>query len=305
MGNRIIVAVAALIFIVYCFGVAGNIGKVPLPRYHAEVINALGEHAFSESFNHDDPRFREHIRGLARHNYLAMPANHNANFADPNQVLNEEALLKITADQPDAARHLTVVSQDEIQKLAHLGYKFAEDTNVGGTVFKAGTELDVGALTALARDGKRRDLKVSGSGVTISLQPGTMLMIIIIFIGLLCALKIILFDPLVKIIDERDAEIESGELNRREISALVKNLDAEVVEERAEIRRQRLNTIAQARRTVTDEASEIVKKAHEEARRAHELTASELRQAQKEAEEKLAQEVSPLAQQIVGKVLSA
>ena len=129
-----------------------------------------------------------------------------------------------------------------------------------------------------------------------------MLMVVLIFLGLLCALRIVLFDPLVALVDERNAEIELGQEQARENRKRAALLEQEALQKRRALRRQHMSDLVKARHAVMREADSILHEANVEAHRLRDNAHLEMKKVVAEAEKTLRGEVEGLARQILEQV---
>lgn len=304
MKQIIIVAVLAVLAC-YCYGAASCHGTMPVPQYKKVEIDLKGGDEAADAV-------KNRCRDLERENFLRVPASGDladADYAAPLKADDFEAVVK---GNPAAARAFPVVDQTAVADFANKRLSLTEDAVYNGRAYKAGQAIDRAVLADILRDAKVKEqlraggeprLKVSGHGETIAVQPGTMGMIILIFVALLCALKIILYNPLLKIMDERDEEIAAGTVHQRENAVKESVLDSQHQERRAALRRENQAALAKARHDVQMEAEGMLRQAREEARRVNEANAKEVADALQSARAELQPAVPVLAKQIIDKVL--
>lgn len=207
------------------------------------------------------------------------------------------------------ANYTTIaIPQDEVslKSLSRKGYRlrnnFQPEKSLGKHGYPAGTHLTKPVLDALIA-AKMTRVGIVGKGDIVALQPGTMLMVILIFLALVAALKGVLWDPLEKIVLERDEKISEGLAVVSDNASKEKKFADESVRLRNEARRDFMSKLGKARHEALSETHQIVEKARVEADEIRAKTVAELAALIKEAETSLQREVPALADEIVKKVL--
>lgn len=289
-----IIAVVVAVFGAYVYGVAKYHGTVPVPPLRQITLDVTEGVDWQTNPNSANER----LRALSRYRYLAVD-NNGAILAD--KILTDADFKNIA--KTERARKYPVGDQSKLLDLADRRYKLTNDIVVGATTYQAGTTVDLALLKKVFADGKLARLSISGTGETISIQPGTMLMVVLIFVALLCALKIVLFDPLLKIVDERHAEIAASAEYLRNNHHAAQGLASERGELRLKIRREHITALAAARYEVVKTADNMLKDARNEARKIHDESMHEIGEALKAAHTQLAREVPAFAKQIISKAL--
>ena len=290
MKQIIIVAIIAVLG-VYCYGVTQYHGTLPVPQYK-EISVEIPDAAFAKAH---PAEARELVRDLARARYLRVPAaGSKVDFRNPLVETDYEAFGKTAT----GVKTVKVLDQSEITALESKRLHFSADT----LTYKKGAPLDRRALEDLIQ-GKIARVAVGGHGETIAVQPGTMLMIVLIFIALLCALKIVLYDPLLKIMDERDAEITTGNSARRNNAVRQQELTDQYAAMRTQLHHEHQAELAKARGEAQALAGNVIREAREEAQKARETNAEEISAALAETRAKADGLVPALAAQMVEQVL--
>ena len=105
-----------------------------------------------------------------------------------------------------------------------------------------------------------------------------MLIVPLIFLALLAALKLIMFDPLIKIMDERSEEIASGmdqaKLNRVEVAKLA----TESKEQFDHLRREHILELSKLKHEIIIESESVIHDASAEALKIREEAHKELQE---------------------------
>lgn len=301
MKHIIIVAVLAALA-AYAYGVVKYHGTAPVPGYKVVSLDLRPA---------ADPKSgKSFLNDLARERYLAVPKDgEKINCA---ATLTEDDFAKMAARSPEQRQ---VIDQSALLEFAAKRLHFRDDVVANGHQYHGrrpgkdgqpaamtGDPITIEAAWDLALGGVAR-LPVDGHGETVAVQPGTMLMIILIFLGLFCALKIILYDPLLKIMDERDAEIAAGTASQRANAAKAAAIEARRNEKRAALRREYQHELSAARYEVQKVADGVVRAARDEARKASDENSRAIAEAAAEAKAQLAGAAPALGAEIANRVL--
>lgn len=296
MKHIIIVAVLAALA-AYAYGVVKYHGTAPVPGYKTVALDLRPA---------ADPKSgKAFLNDLARERYLAAPqAGEKPNGA---AILTEVDFAKMAQQSPEQCQ---VVDQSALLEFAAKRLHFRDDIKVNGRQYHgrrdgkemSGDPITIEAAWDLALGGVER-LPVDGHGETVAVQPGTMLMVILIFLGLFCALKIILYDPLLKIMDERDAEIAAGTASQRANAAKAAAVEALRNEKRAALRREYQHELSAARYEVQKVADGVVREARDEARKTSEENSRAIAEAAAAAKAQLAADAPALGEEIANRVL--
>lgn len=292
------------VFALYCYLATVQNGSVPVPQYlnvTIDLMNGMSQAAW----NRDPTGQKEYFRELERRS-LQPPAtgwhfSQELTFS-PDYVLKADDFRRILEAQPVTARDLPVRDPGRIIALSDKDYRLRDNIVVAGKPLLAeGSSLDKAAIDRLLAAGFS-DVRIVGKGGMVSPEAGTMLMVVLIFLGLLCALRIVLFDPLVALVDERNAEIELGQEQARENRKRAALLEQEALQKRRALRRQHMSDLVKARHAVMREADSILHEANVEAHRLRDNAHLEMKKVVAEAEKTLRGEVEGLARQILEQV---
>jgi F-type H+-transporting ATPase subunit b len=169
--------------------------------------------------------------------------------------------------------------------------------------FKGGEKLDKAMIDKLL-DASVKRVAVVGKGDPVSAQPGTMALIILIFLGLTYTLQIILWDPVLKIIDERKKEIEDGSYLVRQNRRDEIRIQEEAVKLRSDARRSYLNKLMATQNQARSEADKIYREARIEGKLMRDKAQSELNKVVDEVRGELKPQVPELAREIANQLLN-
>lgn len=123
------------------------------------------------------------------------------------------------------------------------------------------------------------------------------------FLLLVALLNVVLFKPLSKALDDRDAYVRSNQADAKERLLKAESLAKQYEKELAETRRQSQAVIAEAQADAQRIAADKVAEAQREAQAKREQTQKELDQQREAAFQSLEHEVESLGRQIMDKVL--
>ncbi len=293
------VILVAVIFVGYYWTAVRYWHLVPMPGYAVEEVDLLG--GKTPAAWAEDPTYRrEHLRHLDRSYYqptaegLTLP---DGTHLGPETVLTEEtyrALLE--AGQTE----VTLRNPAAIREMAKRNYRLRDP--MPGIGFDRGERLTKEVIDALvAADVERAP--VVGAGEMISIQFGTMLMVILIFLGLVAALQNALWDPVLALIDERRRIVEEGENRTRSNRTDALELEAEDRRLHAEVRREYMKDLSATQREAAKEADGILQKARDEAQQIRHAAHAEIERDLARAASELEKERDDLAREIAEAVL--
>ncbi len=306
MKKLIFIILVLVVFVAYCFGSAKNFGYIDLPQYVDKNIDVLGAMSIQE-WNSDKAARDERLNELVKAEYqpdkdgFHFGANHS--YA-PNHTLTEEDYINIVKEKPALAQDLSVRDPEAIIELAGMSYLVRDNVVAGNgqIIAESGELLSKSVLDKLLENRISR-IKVVGNGGVVSIETGTMLIVPLIFLALLAALKLIMFDPLVKIMDERSEEIDEGveQVSKNKVEA--EKLARESKDMFDHVRREYALTLSKTKHEIALDSESIIREASDEALKIREEAQAELHEKLVEVENTLRGMVSELAQDIVNQVI--
>ncbi len=305
MKKLIFIILVLVVFVAYCFGSAENFGFIDLPQYVDKNIDVLGGMSIQEWDSNKEAR-DERLNELVKAEY--QPDKDGFHFgADhsyaPTHTLVAADYLDIVKEKPSLAQELSVRDPEHVIELAGMSYQVRDNVIAGNgkTIAESGELLSKPVLDKLLENGIHR-IKVVGNGGVVSIETGTMLIVPLIFLALLAALKLIMFDPLVKIMDERSEEIDDGleQISKNKVDA--EKLARESKDMFDHVRREYALTLSKTKHEIALDSESVIREASDEAVKIREEAQAELHEKLVEVENTLRGMVSELAQDIVTQV---
>lgn len=305
--KKLFAIIALLIFIAFCYGSAKEAAYVALPQYQEVTLDLLGGMT-PLAWQKDPTAQNAHLRKLSAAAY--QPTTKGLNLGSvklaPDQVLTEQDFRTIIKENPSEARKLVVRDPGDILSMASMDLTLRDniiDKKNNTILIKQGVTVDKKLIDAMLGMGLVK-VRALGSGNMVAPLMGTMLMIVVIFLGLYCALRVVLFDPILVIMDERESEIEKGLETAQENHIAAQKLEEENLKLRKEARQAHLASLAADKHAVMKEADSILKDATVEAHRIRDNAHLEMREVVKKAEEELRKDIDVFAKDIVKQVLT-
>ena len=307
MKKLLFIIVVLAILVSYFFGSANNFGYIELPEYVKKDIDILGGMS-TEKWETDKAAREERLKELVRADYQPISTGYHfggESSYHKTHVLSAENYQEIVEKEPKLARKLPVRDPEGILDLAAMNY-IVRDSIIdgkGNLVVSSGSVLSKEVLDRLEGLGFTR-IRVVGTGGVVSIESGTMVLVPLIFLALLAALKLIMFDPLVKIMDERSEEIVAGVEQAKVNKVEIAKLDSESKDKFDDLRREYVLTLGKAKHKIALEAEKTIQNATDKAHAIREEAHKELAEKIKEVEAELKGNVDELAKQIVAQVIS-
>lgn len=296
-----------VLFGFYCYNSVVHYSSVPVPGYAEVKVDLFG--GLSQSRWKNDPTAQNDIiQNLALMRYqplaggLALPSGRTL---EAGHILTVDDIRRIIAEEPASlAKDLPLRDPSAMYALEDRGLTLRDNVVIGGKrLFAATTPVDKPMLDSLLSNGIK-EVRVAGRGEMVAPQSGTMLMVVLIFLALLCALDKILYKPLLTLMDERAEEVTKGqELARFNVKEQAKLTDEEQKRRRA-LRRDHISNLVKARHAVMREADAILREANVEAHRLRDNAHMEMKQTIAQAETRLRQDVDALAGAVLERLRS-
>ncbi len=299
-----IVAVVA-VFVGYCVMAYRNYTTLPLPDFRLEEVDIM---KCSRSVWESDPTYaNERVQELAAIQYqppaggLKLPTGE---VIPPDKVLSADDFDKIvrayTLSSDARVPLIALRNPEDILALAEKDYQLRNP--MPDYDLKGGEPITKEMIEFLHSRGLQR-IPVVGEGETVAIEWGTMLMTVLIFLALVFALRLIIFDPLLGILDARNAELEEGQRLAKENRQEAKRLQDERKQRLADVRRAYMKQLQDVQHEALKEADGILRKARIEGHRMRDNATKEMRKAVRETEESLMNEVPALGEEIFRAVL--
>jgi len=307
MKRKLFIALVLAVFALYCYGAGTRYAYVPVPQYRdvkIDLMRGMSPRAWAK----DPTAQNEHFKELSEKHY--QPVETGLHFQSGmtftgDHVFTEQDLRAILAAEPVLSRALPVRDPVDLERLAEKARILRDDVYDEGKPvpgLKQLTVVDKKVLDQLINLGIDA-VRMCGQGEMVAPQSGTMLMVVLVFLGLLCALDLALFEPLVRIVDIRNAETEAGVLAAKSNKKRAKELEEESLRRRKEMRRDHMGELIKARHGAMKEADAILQEANVEGHRLRDNAHMEMKKAVADAESRLREEVSGLADDVVKQIL--
>lgn len=304
--KKLFVFAVLAVFALYCYGSVRYAAVLQVPDYVNVRVDLYGH--MSVSRWKKDPTAQARILDRLAARQCQPPATglvlpNGTNFPLDHVLTADDLRQVIEAEPVNVAREITLRDPVRIRALVAKGRTLRDDIRDedGKVLFAANAPIDKAMIDKLLALGVE-EVKASGKGGIVSVQAGTMGMVCLIFLALACALDIVLFKPLVAVMDERNAEIESGQAQARgNIKDQAKLTEEEGAKRRA-LRRAHLDGLLKARHAVMVEADGIMKEANVEAHRLRDNAHMEMKQMIAQSEEALKADIDALAHAVVGQL---
>jgi len=135
------------------------------------------------------------------------------------------------------------------------------------------------------------------------LDAGTLLFVMLLVTALFLFMKAAFFRPIVKVMDDREAEIQSGSLKRAEASALVEQRQADYASRLNELRAKAFEHRKALAAAAAKEKEALLELARQESTGLRAAAAGELKAAQEAARTELMTQVEALSESMVQHLL--
>lgn len=292
------------LFALYMYGVSQNFMLRNVPKYKAEKIDLLGGKT-PQAWNSDDcATFREkHLSKLEEKRYQCQTEGLTiAGVTYTSEtILKKRDYKKMIGENPKQPIVVTLRNPAAIYAFAKNHYEL-RDTVAGQ---KAGVVLSKEVLDhIIASPDKISRISIIGHGDVVSFQLPSMIMVMLIFMALLFALKIVLWGPLLQIIDSRKKEIEKGASLVNENINENDNLVNERKKRLGEMRKEYLANLSEIQGKAREEADVILDAAHKEVHQIRVKANRELAAQIEKAEKELRAEIPEFSRQIVAQILN-
>jgi F-type H+-transporting ATPase subunit b len=298
-----VVILVAVLFVGYYWTAVRHWHLMPLPDYAVEEVDLLG--GKTPAAWADDETFQnEHLRHLDRTFYqptaegLTLPGGRRLG---PGEVLTRADFRALIEG---GTTGIALRNPSAIREIAKKGYKLRNPVAdpEAGLDYHGGERLAKPVIDDLLRAGMDR-VAVVGAGEMISIQLGTMMMVILVFLALVAALQNALWDPVLALIDERRRTVEEGEARARANRTDRVEIEEEGRRLNANVRREYMKDLTATQREAGREADRILHEARDEAQRLRQEAHREIEREIEAAAEVLEKQRSTLAREVASAVL--
>jgi F0F1-type ATP synthase, subunit b len=311
--RRVFIATGIAIFLVYCWASVAYQNEVRVPDYKLVTVDLLGGVSRQEWDANQQGQFQQ-LMELEGRNYQlpedavvhAWPGRHRPapdGVVPVDQPLGSEDFTHFINEKPGEAP-VMVRLRDTGAFTSLIGRNYLlRDTLYdpehpdGPPLFTGGTPLDKDTLDKMRVLGYR-SITVTGHGSTVSFQLGTALMIAVIFLTLVAALKPVLWEPFMVLLEKRRREMDMGSEAERQ-----NQQDAVRYEEEKRARTMQMHREVQSlkmagQNQIAREAGEIVKTARDSEKATKLAGLSRLARESEEAKFRIEEDIPALAEAV-------
>ncbi len=298
--RRAFIVFGLLVFAVYCWASIVYQNQVDVPGYTRVTVDVRGgkdatawaadqQAAFQRLMELDNKRYQVPEGGDG-----PFPAGHVMTVNDFSQFLE-------TVPDGEPAR-LDLLDPAAIYRLLAQNYTLRDsiprpDNPSGDPLYFGGRPLDKPLLDDLRTRGIRT-ITVSGHAAPVNFQLGTAIMIAIIFFTLVAALRPILWDPFIVMLEKRRRELEIGAEADRQNQQEASRYEEEKRRRYDDFARTAQALRLESRKNVAKEAGAIVKEAKDKEKASKLVGLRELCTAAEVTRQRLDEDVDALAREV-------
>ncbi len=299
--RRIFIGFGLIVFAVYCWASVVYQNRVTIPDYKLVEVDVLGGMSRAAWDADQQAQFQQLM--LLEGRKYQLPEG-STSVIPANRPLTSDDFAKMIAAAP-AGQGLKLQLRDTgaINSLLAKNYllrdSIANPANPNGPpLYAGGRPLDRTMLDDLRRRGLTY-ITITGHAPPVNFQPGTALMIAVIFLTLVAALKPVIWDPFLVLLEKRRRELEIGEEAATQNQQEAIRYEEERRRRNADLHRNIQELRLKGQRAAAHEAGEILKAAKDKEKAAKVEGLRELGDAAREAGAELDRQVPELADAIV------
>lgn len=310
--RKAFIALGIVLFLIYCWASVVYQNRVDIPDYRLVDVDLLGGVTRARWDASPQSRFQR----LMELETLRYQLPEDARIAAGDKTRSDADRL-LPVDRPltggDFAHLIASAPAGEgvVVRLRDAGAIYAlvnrnyllrdniEDPGYrdGPPLYVGGRAVDKDMLDALRARGLRT-ITVTGHGAPVSFQTGTAIMVAIIFLTLVAALKPILWDPFLAMLEKRVRELEIGAEAERQNQAEAIRYEEESRRRNDSLYRSLQELRMGEERETARQAGDIVNAARDGEKRFKEDGLRELGASAREAEARLREELPALAEAV-------
>ncbi|MCC8167702.1 MAG: ATP synthase F0 subunit B [Planctomycetes bacterium] len=298
--RRAFIAFGLIVFATYCWASIVYQNQVDVPGYARVVVDVRGGKD-AATWAADQQAAFQRLMELGNKRYQVpegveapFPAGHVMTVNDFSQYLE-------TVPDGEPAR-LELLDPAAIYRLLAQNYTLRDsiphpDNPLGDPLYFGGRPLD----KALLDDLRVRDIRtitVSGHAAPVNFQVGTAIMIALIFLTLVAALRPILWDPFIVMLEKRRRELEIGAEADRQNQQEATRYEEEKRRRYDDFARTAQALRLESRKKVAREAGAIVKEAKDKEKAEKLVGLRELCAAAEVTRQRLDEDVDALAREV-------
>ena len=320
--RRLFIGFVIAVFLAYCWASVAWQNRIVVPDYRTVTVSLTGGKT-PEQWDSDAAFRNTYLEHLASRHYqplvkgappLMIPLPDGSVFPwdQPLTKANLEAIVKDRIAR-GAATDVELRDPAALYALASQHYRLRDplrDSKTGeplldqdGKPWARGGEPVNKAFLDRLIDADVRFIHIVGNANPISPQPGTIVLVALIFLALVAALQGLYWKPLFQVVEERKREIDAGvDLAKSNQTALAR-LEGDRARRLLEARRARRERIQEARAKARAEADAIIQNARDREHALKQDAMIELRNASEAVRERLRADIPRLAREIARQIL--
>ncbi len=318
--RRAFIAFGIAVFLIYCWASVAYQNRVDVPEYKLVIVDLLGG-ASRAQWDADQQAQFQRLMHLEGRNYQlpadaklpagAPPAKGGAAAAKPGEAkympvdrpLTSDDFTRLIARSPGLSPvRLQLRDTSEFYNLLAKNYLLRDSIPNpadpdGPPLYDGGQQLHKDMLDDLRLRGFKT-ITVTGHGAPVGFQIGTALMLAIIFLTLVAALKPVLWEPFMAMLERRKRELETGAEAERQNQQEAIRFEEERRGRNLQLDREIQSAKMRNQSDIAREAGEIVKAARNEEKEVKLAGLRQLSEESKQAAEALERDIPALAQAV-------
>lgn len=298
--RKAFIAFGIIAFLVYCWASVAYQNEVDVPKYKLVEVDLLGGRTRAEWDANSQARFQRLMELEGKQYQLPVDA---AGEISPDRALASDDFTRYIAAAP-AGQPVMMKVRDTSAFYSLLSHKYLLRDSIddpgdpdGPPLYLGGQPLDKKMLDDLNARGYGT-ITVTGHGSPVGFQFGTSIMIAIIFLTLVAALKPIIWQPFMALLDKRTKELEMGAEAERQNQIESARYMEEEKRRHGELYREIQEIRMRGQRETAKQAGLVVKEARDKEKQLKLRSLKEIGESAASAREKLAEDVPALAEAV-------
>ena len=283
--RRVFIAFGIVVFLVYCWASVVYQNRVTVPDYALVEVDLLGGRSRSDWDADTRSQFQRLMELESRHYQLLEGTVIKAGVPGKNGVgrevhvdkdgtvpmdvaLNSDDFAYLISQAP-AGQGVRMKLRDPVAVYTLLGRNYLLRDSIfnpadpeGAPLFAAGQPLNKEMFDDLRIRGIQW-ITITGHAAPVNFQVGTAIMIAVIFLTLVAALKPVVWNPFLVLLEKRRRELEIGDEAERQNQQEAVRYEEESRRRYAELHREIQGTRMKGQNEAAKRAGEIVKTARE------------------------------------------
>lgn len=305
--RRAFIAFGIGVFLIYCWASVAYQNEVDVPGYRSVEIDLLGGASRADWENDTQIQFQRLMELEAKNYQLPEDARVEAKaggYIPVERPLTSDDFAWMIAAAPSGQQPVKVALRDTGAIYGLLGHHYLLRDSIpqpgnpdGPPLYMGGSPLDKEMLDGLRARGVKV-IRITGHGDPVGFQLGTALMVAIIFLTLVAALKPLLWDPFLMMLEKRRRELDVGGEAERQNQQEAVRFQEEERRRRTELDRELQELRLREQRETALRAGEILDAAREKEKEVKMRGLRTLGAASKQAEEELENVIPELAEAV-------